>query len=107
MESFAAEHLIVRRKSICLVARELADGFPDLPALSVCYTLSSVASNLEVTLGPDGAIGFPKPLDIYRVIAVLAADIFSLEQVHTGQITAKALAGHWDETGDQKFRNTG
>lgn len=56
MEAFAAEHLIVRRKPICLVARGLADGFPELPALSICFTLSAVASNLEASLGPDGAV---------------------------------------------------
>lgn len=104
MESFAAEHLIARRESISVVARGLADGFPDLPALTICFTLSAVASNLEVSLGADGAAGFPTPLDIYRVVAVLAADIFSLEQIYTYQITTSLLASHWDEISDQKFR---
>ena len=106
MEAFAAEHLLVRLESICLVARGLADGFPELPALSVCFTLSAVASNLEVSLGRDGVAGLPTPLDIYRVVAVLAADIFSLEQTHTQQITASILARYWDEIGDRKFRKT-
>lgn len=104
MEAFAADHLIVHRDSICAVARGLADAFPDLPALTICFTLSAVASNLEVSLGADGAAGFPTPLDIYRVIAVLAADIFSLEQTHTHQVTTSTLAKHWEEIGDQKFR---
>jgi hypothetical protein len=94
----------VHRNSICVVARGLADGFPDLPALTICFTLSAVASNLEVSLGADGAAGFPTPLDIYRVIAVLAADILSLEQTHTHQITTSILANHWDDIGDQKFK---
>ena len=106
MEAFAAEHLIVRRKSICVVAREIADCFPNLPALSICFTLASVASNLEVSLGVNGAPGFPSPPDIYRVIAVLSADIFSLELTHGHQITASFLAGHWDDIRDPKFRAT-
>lgn len=106
MEALAAEHLIVRREPICLVARRLCDRFPDVPALSICFTLSAVASNLEVSLGPEGAAGFPTALDIYRVVAVLAADIFSLEQTHTQAVTAGILAHHWDEIGDQKFRKT-
>ncbi|OAN70671.1 hypothetical protein A8B78_04245 [Jannaschia sp. EhC01] len=104
MESFAAEFLIVRHESICQVARALADRFPDLPALSICFTLSAVASNLEVSLGRDGAAGFPTPLDIYRVVAVLAADIFSLQQGHPNEITCSILALHWDKAGDRKFR---
>lgn len=106
MEAFAAEHLIVRRKSICTVARELTDSFPDMPALCICFTLSAVASNLEVSLGVDGAADFPLPLDIYRVVAVLAADIFCLEQHHTHQVNARTLARHWDEIRDEKFGTT-
>ncbi|OAN70162.1 hypothetical protein A8B78_21060 [Jannaschia sp. EhC01] len=106
MEAFAAEHLIVRRESVCMVARGLADGFPEHPALGICFTLSAVASNLEVSIGRDGAAGFPTPLDIYRVVAVIAADIFSLEQPSTRQVTSNMLAKHWDETGDQAFRKS-
>ncbi len=104
MEEMAAEELIEDGLSIPAVMRALADTFPDAPALSICFTMTSVASGIEVSIGRQGAVGFPEPTAIYRVVSVVAADIFGLEVGHDRVVSARALARHWDEIGDPQFR---
>lgn len=103
MEAFVAERIIEAGEPITLVVRALAERFPTSPALSLCFALTSLASNLEANFGSQEPSDFPRPLDIYRVVAVVAADVLHLELTRQRPITAGQLCAYWDAKQDRFF----
>lgn len=104
MEAFAAERIIEAREPITVVVRKMAERFPTSPALSLCFALTSLASNLEANFGSQEPSDFPRPLDIYRVVAVVAADVLHLELIEARPITAGQLCAYWDARKDRYFQ---
>lgn len=103
MEAFVAERIIEAGEPITQVVRALAEKFATSPALSLCFALTSLASNLEANFGSQEPSDFPRPLDIYRVVAVVAADALHLELIEARPISAGQLCAYWDARQDRYF----
>lgn len=103
METFVAERVIEGRKPLNFVVHALAEAFPTAPALSLCFTLTTIAANLEETWGQNSLGDYLKALDIYRMSSVVAADIFYLERQMTRPVTARDLCVYWDAQKDPFF----
>lgn len=103
IEQSAAEQLIVARLPPGRVVHTLAKAFPDAPALNFTYALCCVAATIEAQRNGK-TLRLPDAAEIYRVAAVLAADVFGLETSTGRFVNGTDLLFHWVKTADPLFR---
>ena len=103
MEEFAAEAIIIRHLSPGRTVRALAQRFPDAGGLAYAFALTCVAAGLEAEHRADRRTRFPPPAELYRVVALLTADILELSQAEDRLPTGADLLFHWMRTGDPMF----
>ena len=103
MEAQAAEHLLVAGKPLGWVAFDLAQKYPKAPALSICFAFACVASGLEATTSDDDELFPLKSIDIYRVVAVISAEIMYLGLKGDKKIVAEDLLSYWEGKADDFF----
>lgn len=71
------------------VARALARDYPDASGLALVFAITSAASGLEDMSGD------PKAPALYRLSAMVAADLFAFEARGEGTPTGRALLKLW------------
>lgn len=95
MIEFALEELLAgsdgRRRAL---VRRLCLRWPDVPALSVGFALTSAASLIEDNFRHDGVNVGSGPL-VYKLAALLAADIYAVEAIGHSPAKARDLLHFW------------
>jgi len=93
--AFALEELAsgseARRRGL---VRHICLRWPEAPALSVVFAMTSAAATLEDTVKRDADATEVAPL-AYRLAAILAADIFAVESMGQRPATAQDLLHFW------------
>lgn len=88
MIEFALEELVSgsdsRRRAL---VRKMCVQHPSVPALSVCFAITSAASMVEDNLGKQGVTDTLGPWT-FKLASLLAADVYAVESM--GHVPAKA-----------------
>ena len=79
-----------------LVRNALA-RWPREPALRIIFALTSAASMIEDTLGPDGETHRAHVL-AYKFAALLSADVYALERQGHAPVSAREVMRFWHRT---------
>ena len=80
-------------QDIRALVRQMAQRWPDEPALAVAFSLTSAAATVEdVVNSPDAVTAAQKG---YRLAALVAADIFAIEALGQVPATAQDLLHFW------------
>ena len=95
MIAFALEELAsgsdARRRGL---VRHLCLRWPETPALSVVFAMTSAAAMLEDNIRRNADASNAAPL-AYRLAAILAADIYAVESMGQKPATAQDLLHFW------------
>ena len=95
MIAFALEELAsgseARRRGL---VRHLCLRWPEAPALSVVFAMTSAAATLEDNIRRNADATNAAPL-AYRLAAILAADIYAVESMGQKPATAEDLLHFW------------
>lgn len=95
MIAFALEELAsgsdARRRGL---VRHICLRWPEAPALSVVFAMTSAAAMLEDNIKRDADATAVAPL-AYRLAAILAADIYAVESMGQTPATAQDLLHFW------------
>lgn len=81
-------------KQIGSLVRDLATKWPSQPASAIAFALTSAASSLEDMIETDER-SFGTVLRAYKLAALVAADIFALEQMGIYPSTGADLLHFW------------
>ncbi len=78
-------------EKINALVRDLAINWPNEPALSVSFAITSAAANLTDLVKDQRAIS-----DVaYKLAALVAADVLAIEQTYQGRAQARHLLHFW------------
>lgn len=95
MIEFVLEELVTgsdaRRRAL---VRKLCMEWPSVPALSVCFAITSAASLVEDNLGRNGVDETLGPW-VYKMTALLAADVYAVESMGHAPAKARDLLHFW------------
>ena len=103
MAEFAIAYLLTGRGTARRLVRELAERWPDRPALEYALVLSLAANGIEETLTGDEAAR--ASLDAWRMAALVGVDLYDAQALHLPHRTGADLIAYW-QSHDPFFLNT-
>jgi hypothetical protein len=94
--AFAIERLLSGKPAIRRAAvRDMAAAWPDVPALGLVFALTDAAARIDAVLAEDAESKGAARMG-YRMAALLAADVFAIEQSGTCPVGAADLRAYWE-----------
>lgn len=94
MTEFALERLASNdRGRINALVRQMAEKWPHLPALGICFSITQAASTLESFISDQSSERSASRA--YKLAALVAADVLALEAMGGRSVTGHDLLHYW------------
>lgn len=93
MAEFAIGFLLTGRGTARRLVRDLAERWPERPALEYAFVLSLAANGIEETLTGDEAAQLSR--DAWRMAALVGVDIFDAQALELPHRTGADLLDYW------------
>lgn len=99
---FAAQALIVERQPVAHTIAAMARAFPEASGLALCYVITELS--VEIARGWSARDAQETALleKAQEAVALLACDLFALQQIGTEPATGADLLAYWG-AGDGMF----
>jgi len=95
LRTFAAEMIFAHRRPVPVVAGSMARAFPAATGLSICFVLADMAAEIARTWEPKDPYERALPRALFEASALLAADLFALEESGAERATGRDLVTFW------------
>ena len=104
MEQHVAEGIIEKCLEPRAVVASVIYAFPKAYGSEAAFALTAVAVGLEQPMLQDQQDFFPQRTELYRCVALLAADICAVEVITNARSTCASIRDYWEEAGEVFFQ---
>ena len=104
MEQHVAEGIVEKCLEPRAVVASVVRAFPQAYGSEAAFALTAVAAGLEQPVLQGQSDFFPQRSELYRCVALLAADICAVEVITNARSTCASIRDYWDETGEVFFQ---
>lgn len=104
MEQHVAEGIIEKCQEPRAVVASVVRAFPQAYGCEAAFALTAVAAGLENPVLHGQSDYFPQRNELYRCVALLAADMCAVEVLTKKRSTCAAIRQYWDRSGEVFFQ---